>query len=382
MNKKDEILLHDYFDNLLTEAEQKEFEETLFDNLDLAIDLGKLKNLQRNLRNLTSQFEPSEKVIENIIDSLLEEQKEVTQKDDHETNKKEKKKKSKKKKVRKGLRAKTKFRLKRILTFSLFVVAIGIIGTGYYFYQKENSSFPWKVTPISEKTSTKLQSVIMDGVNSHDVVSTSSNESISISILNKAIITLEEESEIEIIAGTQSSNSIRLKKGGLNFIPQSNNILFKLYCKDIVITSKNSHFEIKMKDKDNASVRVINNFIVVNANGDESKIPKNHLFRFLGSNNITIPTLVNANKSFLDLVHKYTLEPDDKTINKILSLAKKENTFTLFFMLKRVTPINRELILEKLQQYSPLPNSISKVDLLMLDNTALNTWWDEIYSSM
>jgi len=51
-------------------------------------------------------------------------------------------------------------------------------------------------------------------------------------------------------------------------------------------------------------------------------------------------------------------------------------------MIQKVTPSNRELILEKLQKYFPLPNSISKIDILMLDNTALNTWWEEIYRTM
>jgi len=51
-------------------------------------------------------------------------------------------------------------------------------------------------------------------------------------------------------------------------------------------------------------------------------------------------------------------------------------------LLQKVQPANRELILEKLQQYFPLPSSITKVDILMLDNTALNTWWEEIYRTM
>ena len=65
------ILLHDYFDDLLTEEEESDFQSQLMENRTLAIDLGKLKDLKRRLNNLPLNFEPPPKIISNITEKLL-----------------------------------------------------------------------------------------------------------------------------------------------------------------------------------------------------------------------------------------------------------------------------------------------------------------------
>ncbi len=385
MNNKDEITLHDYFDNLLSKDEQKEFEETLLDNIDLAIDLGKLKNLQRNLRNLPSNFEPNEIVIENIIDSLLGEKDklEITEEENEQKIKKEKKKKKQKaKKERTGLKAKTKFRLKRLLTFFVFLFFISVIGAGFYFFQKENSTFPWKVSVLSDNASSKLQSIETSGLNSYVNLETFKNDFVKIIIADKGILELSGESNITIVDATQSLNSIKLENGKLIFTPQIGSILFQLSHNNVTIQSKNSQFEIITQNKISAILNILTNFVEIEFDNQFCKIPYNHTFQILDKNNISTPLIRNASKNFTELVRKFDIEKSDKTLEAILKLASKYDAFTLHFMLQIVTPINRELIIEKLIQYFPLPSSITKIDILMLDNAALNTWWEEIYRTM
>jgi len=380
MNDNNEVKLHDYFDNLLSPDEQKDFEDILLENIDLAIDLGKLKNLQRNLHNLPSSFEPSEIVIENIIDSLLEEKNKLGYSDAKSEIVKKKKKKIKKE--RKGLKAKTKFRLKQLLTFSIFLFFIVSIWAGYYFFQKGNSTFPWKVSVLSENVSPKLQSFVSSGLSSDTHLVTSKNDFIRITIPNIGIIELSGESDIVITDGKHSLNSIILERGKMIFTPQIGNILFQLVHNGVTLRSKNSQFEITASNKTISVLNILTSFIEIEIEDIISKIPYNHTFQIFDENNISIPLITNATKKFTELVHQFDIEQSDKTLLAILKLSTQYNAFTLHFMIQKVTPSNRELILEKLQKYFPLPNSISKIDILMLDNTALNTWWEEIYRTM
>lgn len=383
MNNKDEIILHDYFDNLLSSAEQKDFEETLLDNIDLAIDLGKLKNMQRNLRNLPSNFEPSEIIIENIIDSLLEEKEKLASSNiKSESAFKKETKKKKIKKERKSLKAKTKFRLKRLLAVFVLIFFIAVIGAGYYYFQKENSTFPWKVSLLSENAPQKLQSLVSSGLSSDTHLVISENDSVQITIADKGIIKLSGESKIVITHGTQALNSIFLEKGELKFTPQIGNVLFQLEHNNITIQSENSQFEIMASNKRTSTLHILTNFVKINLKDVISKIPNNHTFQILDKNSISLPLITNASKKLTKLVRQFDIEQNDKTLLAILKLSTRDNAYTLYFMMHKVTPTNRELILEKLQQYFPLPNSITKVDILMLDNTALNIWWEEIYRTM
>jgi len=134
-SEKEEILLHNYFDNLLSKEEQTEFEDCLLDNIDLAIELGKLKNLQRNLNNLCSNFNPPDTVIENIINSLL---KNKVDSKNINPNKSDGKKVTKTKKTKRKLTQKTKYRLKQfvLILFILFFIVVLIFG--YLFIVKNN----------------------------------------------------------------------------------------------------------------------------------------------------------------------------------------------------------------------------------------------------
>jgi hypothetical protein len=381
MSSNNEILLHDYFDNLLSEAKQKEFEDTLLDNIDLAIDLGKLKNLQRNLRNLPSNFTPSEKVIENIIDSLLEEKKE---KQPVEVKKKiEKKVKKKKiKKERTGLKAKTKYRLKKLFSFSVFLLFIAAIGSGYYYYEKENSTLPWRVTSLAENISLKLQKFISTGINENSKFSVLDNEHVVISIGNKGIIELSGDSDFSILEGTLSENSINFGSGKLTFTPQTANILFLLKHKGITVRSENAQFQIEAYEGKQTSITVLSNYIEIIIGDFTNKVPYNHNIKVLENNNISLPIISNIPRKLAKLISKFEMEQSYKTLTNIVELSKQENAFTLLALIQKVSPSNRELIINKLQKFIPLPNPVSKVDILMLDNNALNSWWDEFYKAM
>ena len=225
MNNEDQIALQDYFDDLLSEDERNDFENILLENIDLAIDLGKLKDLRRNLHNLPSNFDPSETIIENIFDSLLEESEEVASIEDESEGENQNKSKDKSKSVpkkkreikkkQKVLKAKTKFRLKRLLIFSAFVFFIVIIGAGYYLFQQQNSTFPWKVSVLSENVSSELQSLVSSGLNLDVHLKTSGNDIIKITIPDNGVIELSGESGIVITYGTQLLNSILLENGNL-----------------------------------------------------------------------------------------------------------------------------------------------------------------------
>ncbi len=465
MKNKDEIALHDYFDDLLSPGEKVEFEEILVEYIDLAIDLRKLKTLKRILQNLPMAFEPSEILMENISKTILEAEEmyihpEPESEPKPKKEKKEKKKKKKKKDLleesldeespieespieespiedsliedssvlesfieenfheespiieepkrekpkkekpkkeksdkkrppkkrpvsrkRKGLRGKTKFRIKQFIYFLLSVGFVGAVLSGYYFYLQIDSTFPWKVNVISE-SSQPNKNLLPNFIDNNEHLVTYKDNVIRITVANKGFIELNGECEIASINGTQSLNSVLLEKGNLKFSPLQENNLFLLLYGDIKIRSVNSEFELNAPGNASATLNVFSNFVEIEVGDFINKVPYNHTIKVLDENHISIPVITSSSKRFTRLVNQFGMQQSDKTLNSILNLSKKENAFTLLFMLNKVTPGNKDLIINKLQKFFPLPDSITKVDILLLDDEALNTWWLEIYGSL
>ena len=379
-SEKEEILLHNYFDNLLTKDEQTEFEDCLLDNIDLAMELGKLKNLQRNLNNLPSNFNPPDTIIENIINSLLNQNLANKNIDSKQTKQKDKISKEKKKNKRK-LRPKTKYRLKQTALISLIVIFIGALVLAYFLIVKNSKTTPWEINSTNLETNQTNNNTLNNKLEENSIFETKEGDNFIIFIENSGTINLNGKSKIEVLDGTKSLNSINYYFGNLNFNPDLNNKLFEVNFNKVQIHSINSNFSIST-NSENPRVNIFSNFITLKSKGIEFKIPSNHSFYFVTDNAISIPTNNNSSEEFIKLISSYSLTKNDFLLPKIIKSTTKKELFSLFFMLSQVAPEYRELIIEKLQKIVPLPSTITKENILFLDQSSLNTWWDQIYISI
>jgi len=376
-SEKEEILLHNYFDNLLSKEEQTEFEDCLLDNIDLAIELGKLKNLQRNLNNLCSNFNPPDTVIENIINSLL---KNKVDSKNINPNKSDGKKVTKTKKTKRKLTQKTKYRLKQfvLILFILFFIVVLIFG--YLFIVKNNKTTPWIVNNINFDTTQTSIKILEKKLEENSILETEENDNFLILIDNSGIIELSGKSKIKVLTGTKSLNSIFYYFGKLNFKPNLNNQLFELNYAKIKIQTINSNFLISNYTK-NSLVEVLTNYIKIKYNDVEFQIPSNHSFYFIESNSISIPTNNNSSEAFVNLISSYSLTNNEILLSEIIKIATEKESFTLFYLLSQVPPIYREQIIKKLVKFVPLPSTVTKESILLLEQSSLNIWWDQIYIS-
>lgn len=383
--EKDEILLQDYFDNLLSQEEQLNFEEYIVNNIELAIELGRLKNLKRSLANLPSTFSPSDSVIENIVNSLLDSdstnenidldidanlvelETEIESESQIELKQFRKEKNEKRK-----LKAKTKFRLKRLFFVVLFLTFLGAIGYGYDKYTKDSKTTPWQVDILNASSTVRSSSI---GLN--NTVKTESNEQAQIDIEAIAQIKLSNSSGMKLLSGTKSFNEIIFYSGKLIFTPKENNNLFRLKFGHVSIDSENSSFTVEKTNR--TEVTVLTNYIVVRLNNFEYKIPNNYKFNIWGENEISIPIRTTTSKKLKNFVSLYAVSPSDILLKKIITSTNKGDAYTLHYMLSIVTPKYREQIIDRLQKFIPLPTTTDKIKVLMLDDEALNIWWEEVY---
>jgi len=378
-NNKFEILLHDYFDNLLSPEQVKEFEEYLLDNIDMAIELGKLKTLRRRLNNLPSTFSPDPIVIEHIYNSLLEGKKEeqLTEVSDEVEEKVVEKSKGKKKKEKKEkrLKAKTKYRLKILFVVLFFILVIGVITRGYLYYSKKNKTTPWQVEMINVSDGNSIEKTVE--VNS--AVLTSENERALISIANIGKIELKGKSKILILEGTRSENKIIFSYGYLAFTPMPQNKAFLVKVKNLLLKSEQSKFKIVSTDK-SYNINIETSFITILNNEHKFKIPLEHEFTLLNNNTISIPLNKKTSIRFSKLVKNYMLSGNEKTLESLIAAAGKTDVFSLHYLLYNVPPVYREKILVKLHKLFPALTESNKEKILFLDERELNFLWDELFS--
>ena len=381
-SEKDEILLHDYFDNLLSKEQEEQFEEYIVDHIELAIDLGRLKNLRRNLKNMSSNFTPPDSVIENIVSSLLKNKENVdtfASEQDSMFNESTKKDDVKKiKKPRKKLRPKTKYRIKvfsKYLALFLFLCAIGY---GYFHYKEINKTTPWFVKVFNDVDSSQAQELYA-GINT--VIKTENSQLAFVSIAQKATLELSDNAKIKVIKGTQSLNSIKYISGDVLFQPVYGNEIFEIKFGHINLYSSNAEFFINYNSP-LIFINVISNYVKIKSNVFEYKIPLNYQFELINESNISVPVNKNSSKYYHQLIESYIDAPSSYILEKIIETSGLNEAITLHFLISQADPEYRELIIDKLNTISPMPISCNKEKTLILDKQALDDWWETIYISI
>ena len=368
------ILLHDYFDDLLTEEEESDFQSLLMENRTLAIELGKLKDLKRRLKNLPLNFEPPPKIISNITDKLLTLE--------NVKVKLESKKKSSKEKTIKVKKKRKKINKKLLLNLFIIVIILALGGGGgYYYYNMNMKTSPWRVGLISGEFKIG-NSISLKQLSEQQVFELSEDGESEIYVQDQGVILVKGKSKLEVLSAGKNINSISFINGNIEYIPKPMNGKFQIVKSDLIITSENSKFRIFSDELGDFHLEVLSNYLQIKFKKELIRFAHDYVVKIESDNIIRTPYSNKTTSGFMKLLSDYDYNHDSKTLIKIINSAAKNDALTLHFLLSHVAPAKRELIIDKLQSIIPLPFGVDKSDILILNQQMMNKWWDEIYSTI
>lgn len=368
------IRLHDYFDELLSPEEESDFQMLLMENRSLAIELGKLKDLKRRLKNLPLSFEPPTRIIDNITEKLLT----LEGKQSGPSKRKIPEQiKPKLKKVKNRSNNKT---LINILIIIIIVILGG--GGGYYFYSMNKSTTPWRMVTVSGKATIANSVQAIDQISENQILQLSDDGESSIYMQDQGIIKIDGKTEIEIIKANKNSNTLNFNYGKLEYIPKPNSGEFNIFVKNFIISSDNSKFTVSSDKLGDYTIGVLSNYLSVQFSGISYRFAHDHKVKIIAEQVIQIPQNINTNKNFINLINEYNFNKETKTLNKIMSSATKSDALTLHFLLSEVDPAQREQVINRLNEIIPLPYGVTESDILILNQKMLDKWWDKIYSEI
>ncbi len=371
-NEDQKILLHDYFDELLSPEEEADFQTLLMENRSLAIELGKLKELKRRLKNMPLSFEPPPKIINNITDKLLT-------LESAEVKEKTKKKSSKTKKPKKKKNRNPKMVLNIIIIILLLILGAG---GGYYYYYINKVEATWRISPISGQYIIDNNSHPMLKISKGQTFTLNKNGKVEIYINEKGTLNITGKTKFKVLSIGGEQSIISLSYGHLEYIPKPTLGEFQITINDLFITSKNSKFRIYSDDLSDFTIEVLSNFLEIKFKGIVYRFAHDYIVKIEAGQVLRTPYSNKTTPEFIKLVKDYDYNHNDKTLLKIIKKASKNDALTLHFLLSQVVPAKRELIIDKLKTIIPLPYDVNKGKILILNRHAMNVWWDEIYSAI
>lgn len=143
---------------------------------------------------------------------------------------------------------------------------------------------------------------------------------------------------------------------------------------------KGSAFRLKVMERGTTEINVESGWITVEVKEFVSYIPKNYGC-VISRGRYVIPFSSDASAELQDLLKGFS-GINDPSLGTILSMASRKESIALWHLLQLVSNENRFLVYDKLNEFIPAPNGVTKEGIQALNKDMLMKWRQEIELKM
>jgi len=379
------IKMHDFLDNLLTESEVSDFEASIVKCPKEFNKFEKFNKLTTKVRTLPLSFEPDKKILANITDKLMSvrfEKNPIKQskKADEKTDSKKEKHKTDTDKIvlERDLRRSAKIKNAVISLVVLSILAICV----YIVYNIIIMEKRPCVIEVNQGTYTvNLSKPQINQIVEGDLLKVNANSNLRLIIPAKGFFVLNEITTLKLLNSDNDNYKVEIQNPDFRFVSTSKETNVEINLGEHKILTGNSGFIIKSISIDTLQLDVFQGAVKIFNENKKIIVTKNYVSKLIGGN-IFIPHHKKASEQIINLANTLSVSPNDaNSLFLLLIQSEKKDVFTLFELFLQASPPNREMILEKIQNYYRIPIEISKTELLLHKSDALDKYWDFIFNS-
>jgi hypothetical protein len=378
-------LMDDYLDDLLDPKVKKDFEESIKYCSEQETILKKHKLLEKKIIDLPLSFNPSEKVFDELKESLLEVV-DVEKEENALTKKATKLAETKNEessgtdysRSRKLKRNRKKKKLPTFLIILSVILITTIFGVYYFFYIYNNTS-PWKFNLTNGVAFVNQTKVDRTNLYPGDNIILNDSSHAKITLPGEFEIDLYSNSKLRILDARATINQIEMVDGSINFKTVSNESNFILKHGPIKLNERSGIYSYTTDEFGNVKVDVKNGIVdFITPRGNFSLA--NDYSVFISDNfRVSIPVHKEASPKFLSEINRLNVAVNDiAALSSLMLETKQTDVLTLIRILELVTSDKRELVFQKIRNMFPPPAGVTKNGILEGNKRMLEKWWSEI----
>lgn len=337
------------------------------------LEPGEISTMQ--IEDLPKEIEPDRDIVQFTIDKIREVKEEEFKEEDVQYEEIEKLPKQKIKFQKEKPEKKRQFRInKKYIIYGLSLVLI-VMALYYINFGGNNWTIfsKYGLVTINDGPAHNNQKL-----SKGDLITTGEGSSATIEIQNIGKIKLSPESSIERL---EADNTAKLIKGNLQISTESENDYLYLQVPRASVESYylSNDYSISMDEIGNVITKVTSGWLQVVSENSISILPEGYSIRILEGKGISIPAFHISSSIVPAWLDQYLFEGGKtETLNLILDASKEVDAITLWNLLKRVILGHRGLVYQKLNEYVPHPEGVTKEGALTLNEEMMHIWLEEI----
>ncbi|MFZ1519732.1 MAG: RNA polymerase sigma factor [Ignavibacteriaceae bacterium] len=243
-----------------------------------------------------------------------------------------------------------------------------------------NSGGGWEVISISGNP--KLENNIVnkgDGFASESTIETDAGSSVTVAIPEMGRLLIDNSSTV---SRTKNSNEVKLDNGQIRkFEGDASDVLTVLTpLAKFTELYKGGAFRLHVDTNGSCKLTVESGWVIVNIKEFDSYVPKN-FGCLITRGKYAIPYPSDSAPQLISLLENFT-GVNDPSVGTILSLMTKRESLSLWHIIQLISPDNRSIAFDRLNDLIPIPAGTTKEGILALNKTMLLDWRQEIELKM
>lgn len=192
-------------------------------------------------------------------------------------------------------------------------------------------------------------------------------------------VQIEPNSRVRLLSARPGEQRLKLARGEISATVSAPPRLFFVDTPASTAVDLGCAYTMKADEDGNGLLRVTLGWVSLEWAGRESLVPAGASCRTRPKLGPGTPYFDDASKALQDALSRFDSQSDqDAAIDRVLSEARVRDTLTLWHLLSRVAPDDRQRVYNRMVELVPLPKTVSPDKALQLDPDTLKIWREEL----
>ena len=243
--------------------------------------------------------------------------------------------------------------------------------------QTENSN-AWSVESI-EGAPRILNSSKNESLQVGEILETDENSRARVDVADIGQVEIAPNSLVRLVNTSETEHRLALEYGSLEAMIFAPPRLFIVDTPSAKAVDLGCAYKLDVDKAGNSRLHVTSGYVALERDGRESIVPAGAVCLTRRGKGLGTPYLETASAEFQAALRKFDFENGGSAaLEKILKIARRQDTLTLWHLLARVSGAERERVFKKLASFTKLPEGTTREGVLRLDEKMLEEWRYEL----
>jgi hypothetical protein len=211
------------------------------------------------------------------------------------------------------------------------------------------------------------------------ILETDENSRAKIDVADIGEVEIAPNSLVKLVNSSETEHRLALERGTLKariFAPPR---LFVVDTPSASAVDLGCAYELDVDEAGNSRLHVTSGYVALEREGRESIVPAGALCYTKRGKGLGTPYFETAPEEFRSALDEFDFKNGGRAaLAKILRLAGRKDTLTLWHLLSRVSPAERRKVLDKITSFTELPAGTTPEGIIKLDKNMLGQLKDEL----